>query len=87
MKAGVWIAIAAIVFIAAMIYSTMGLRKNRVEVCMEYQGRRACRTASGETPEKALRAATDNACALIASGVTDTIGCQQTRPVSVKRLD
>lgn len=87
MKTGMWIGLAAVIFIALMVYSTMSLRKNRVEVCMEYHGRKACRTASGGSPEQARRAATDNACALIASGVTDSIGCQQSVPISVKPLD
>jgi hypothetical protein len=86
-KTGLWIALAAAAFIAMIVYSTLSLKRHRVEVCMQYQGRQACRTASGETPEKARRAATDNACALIASGVTDSIACQNTPPVSVKTLD
>lgn len=86
-KTGLWIALAAVAFIGMVVYSTLSLKRNRVEVCMQYQGRQACRTASGETPEKARRAATDNACALIASGVTDSIACQNTPPVSVKTFD
>jgi len=86
-KTGLWIALAAVIFIAAVVYSTLGMRKNRVEVCMEFNGRTACRTAAGETPERARRAAVDNACALISSGVGDSIACQNRTPVSVKNLE
>jgi hypothetical protein len=70
--------------VAALIHSTMNLAQYRVEVCMDYQGRSSCRTAAGSTEEFALRSATDNACALIASGVTDTMGCGRTPPRSVR---
>ncbi|MCS7026482.1 MAG: hypothetical protein NZV14_16920 [Bryobacteraceae bacterium] len=86
-RTGLWIAAGALAFLALLFYFTLGMRRSRVEVCMEFHGRRACRTASAETPEKARRAAIDNACALIASGVTDSIACQNTPPLSVRRLE
>jgi hypothetical protein len=76
-----------IAVIAAVIMSTMSVRSYRVEVCKQYQGRTSCRTASAATSEQALRAATENACALISSGVTETIQCQGTDPVRVTWLE
>jgi hypothetical protein len=72
--------------VAALIRSTMNLAQYRVEVCMEYQGRSSCRTAAGSTEEFALRSATGNACALIASGVTDSMACERSAPRSVRWL-
>jgi hypothetical protein len=72
--------------VAALIRSTMNLAQYRVEVCMDYQGRASCRTAAGSTEEFALRSATDNACALIASGITDSMACGRTPPRSVRWL-
>ncbi len=72
--------------VAALIRSTMSLAKYRVEVCMDYNGRSSCRTAAGSTEEFALRSATNNACALIASGVTDSMGCERTTPRTVTWL-
>lgn len=86
-KTGVWIAVAAVVFFAALTYSMMGLRKHRVEVCMEFNGNSACRIAAGETVEKAQRAALDNACALIARGMGDSMACQSSKPVSVRVVE
>jgi hypothetical protein len=76
--------VGAVVF--ALIRSTMNLATYRVEVCMDYQGRSSCRTAAGSTEEFALRSATGNACALIATGVTDSMGCERTAPRSVRWL-
>jgi hypothetical protein len=62
----------------------MNLAQYRVEVCMDFEGRSSCRTAAGSTEEFALRSATDNACALIATGVTDTMACTRSQPRSVR---
>jgi hypothetical protein len=71
------------VVIAAIYYSTANLAAHRVEVCMEFKGLTSCRTASGSTEQFALRTATSNACATIASGVTDSIACDQSTPKKV----
>ncbi len=75
-----------IAVLAVLIYSTMNLSSARVEVCMDFQGRHACSTAAATTKDYALRSATQTACAQISSGVTDTIGCQNTNPASVRWL-
>ena len=85
-RVGLWVAILMAVFIAAIVYSTLNLRRFRAEVCMEFQGRTACRIAAAATREQAVRAATDNACALISSGMTDSMACSQTPPRSVRML-
>jgi hypothetical protein len=83
-------ALIGIIFLAAvgaaLYYSTATLAKRRVEVCMEFKGMTSCRTASGSTEEFALRTATNNACATIASGVTDSIACDQSTPTKVTWL-
>ena len=75
-----------LVIVGALYYSTAGLAKHRVEVCMEFKGLTSCRTASGSTEEFALRSATNNACATISSGVTDSIACDQSTPQKVTWL-
>lgn len=85
-RVGVWIAVLVAVFVAAIVYSTLNLRRHRVEVCMEFQGRSACRTSAASTEEQAARTATENACALISSGMTDSIACGKTPPRSVRVL-
>ncbi len=90
MKKSVQLAIVfVVVVIGAIVYTTFSASASRYrcEVCMEFQGRRACRTASASTEMQARRTAQDNACAEISSGVTDSMQCgTYTQPVSVKWL-
>jgi len=84
-----WVAISLAfvgAVVAVLIRSTMNLAKYRVEVCMAYQGRSECRTVGAATEDEAVRAATSNACATIASGVTDSMACERGTPSSVKWL-
>jgi hypothetical protein len=86
-KKSVMLAIAFIVVvIGAVVYTSMSVKQYRCEVCMEFQGRTACRTAGAATEMGARRTAQDNACADISSGVTDSMQCGNTQPVSVKWL-
>lgn len=80
------IVVAAIAFVGALVYNTLSYQQYRVEVCMEFQGRTNCRTALGKTQEVALRTATENACATIASGMTESMACDRTPPKSVRWL-
>jgi hypothetical protein len=74
----------ALLVLAYIVYSSMNLAGHKVEVCITFNGRTNCRTASGASEEYARRTATTNACADIASGVTDSIACENTPPNSVK---
>jgi hypothetical protein len=76
--------IFALIVLGYIVYSSMNLAGHRVEVCITFNGRTNCRTASGASEEFARRTATTNACADIASGVTDSIACENTPPNSVK---
>jgi hypothetical protein len=80
---GIAFVVAVLVLI---VYTTIGTARYRCEVCISFQQRSACRTASARTQAQALRTATENACAQIASGVTDSIACGNTPPASVKWL-
>ena len=73
-----------VVVIGFLIYSSMHLAQARVEVCMSFNGQTTCRTASADTREHAVRAATSNACSMIASGVTDTMACERSNPASIQ---
>ena len=74
----------ALLVLGYIVYSSVNLAGHKVEVCMTFNGRTNCRTASGASEEYARRTATTNACADIASGVTDSIACENTPPNSVK---
>ncbi len=81
------VAAAFVAFVGILVYSSLGLGEVKMEVCIEFKGRTGCGTAAAPTEEEALRTAADNACALIASGMTDSIACSRTPPKSVRRLD
>ena len=86
-KKPVWIGIAfVIVFLGVIVYSTMNLSQNKVEVCITFKGRSLCRVASATTREFAVRTATANVCGELAGGVTETMACNQLTPDSVKTL-
>ena len=78
--------LAVVVFVGLLVYLTLGQKQIRVEVCVEFQGRKNCRIASGPTQEQATRTATDNACATITSGMTESMSCGTRPPVSVRVL-
>jgi hypothetical protein len=65
---------------AVVLYSSVGITTHRCEVCVDFDGRRACRTVEGGSEEEAMAGATINACALVASGVTETVRCQGMPP-------
>lgn len=79
--------IGVVLFIGLLVYLTLGQKQIRAEVCVEFQGRQNCRIASGPTREQAVRTATDNACATISSGMTESMTCGRTPPVSVRFLE
>jgi hypothetical protein len=76
-----WLTLVVLVAIGAIVVgSSLRTGAVRCEVCIEFGGRRACRSVDGATPDDARMAAVTNACALLASGVTDTVACQRTPP-------
>ena len=84
MKKTVWIAIAfVVVFLASVVYFTFEGDSVGVEVCMVFRGQRDCRKAQAKDRQQALRTAITNACAQLASGVTDTGQCENTPPDSI----
>ena len=85
------VAIVSVAFvvaaIAAIVYSTMGLASVTLEVCITYKGRTDCRLASGATREEAIQTATTMACSSLASGVGESIACDNTQPDSVRLIE
>jgi hypothetical protein len=66
--------------IAFVVYTSFHVSEYECEVCMSFEGREVCRTVTGQTKEEGLRSGTDNACALLASGVTDSMRCTRSAP-------
>jgi hypothetical protein len=82
-KAVTIFAALAVVTIGLITMSVLRATKHDCEVCMTYHDRTQCRSAAGSTREEAVKTATDNACAYLASGMTQSIQCQNTPPARV----
>ena len=78
--------ILVLIILGVIIYSSFNLASHRYEACMTFGGQTNCRTASGSTEQFAMRTAISNACAGIASGVTDSIACEQSQPTKHTKL-
>jgi hypothetical protein len=79
----VLIGLGVILFLAYVVYSSLGTQNHRLEVCVEFQGQSGCAIATGSTRQEAQRTATDTACAKVTSGMTNTMACSQRPPISV----
>ena len=87
MKKTVWLAIAfAVLVVGMVVYSTLSQDRVRCQVCVSFNGRRDCRTASATNQKEAVRTGISNACAQLASGVSETTQCEGTQPESVTWL-
>ena len=78
------LAVAVVAAIGYILLSPMQLGKVSCEVCMEFKGRKSCRTARAPSGDEATVTARDNACAQIAFGREDSILCGNTEPASVR---
>ena len=86
-KNTVWLAIAFVALVVGfVVLSTFRQERVRCQVCMSFNGHRDCRTASSTTQQEALRTAVSNACAQLASGVSETTQCESKPPDSVEWL-
>jgi hypothetical protein len=86
-KAGVVGGIFGVLLIGAIVYLSLGFDQLRCEVCMDFQGRTQCRTASGANEHTAVQTAKDNACAYLVHSKTEGFLCSQTTPARVTCQD
>jgi hypothetical protein len=75
-----------LIVLAVIVYSSFNLAKVRLEVCINFNGRSNCKTASAVSEEFATQTAVANACGEIAFGVTETVACEHTPPTKITRL-
>ena len=80
-----WLLAAALVaFMAFVVYRSLQVAGYRCAVCINFRGQAVCRTVDGPTEREARMAATNNACAFLAGGVTDTMACERTEPTKAE---
>jgi hypothetical protein len=79
-----WLLIAGLLlFMAFVVYRSFHVAGYQCTVCIDFRGQSACRKVEGPTEQDALMGAKNNVCALLASGVTDSIACEHTQPTKV----
>jgi hypothetical protein len=87
MKTTTWLGIAFVAVVVVFIaFSSFHQQRVTCRVCVTFNGRQDCRTASAANRQEAERTAVSNACGLLASGVTESTQCENTKPDSVDWL-
>jgi len=81
---GIVVAVLFLATLALLINAMRGQSRVTCEVCVTFGGATRCREATGPNVEEATRTATENACGLLASGMTDSIRCSNTPPDSAR---
>jgi len=82
-KAGIVGGLFALLLVGVVFYSSLSFNQQTCEVCMNFQGRKQCRSASGIDERTAVQTAKDNACAYLIHSKTEGFLCNQTPPERV----
>ena len=67
-------------FMALVIWRSFQVAGYQCTICMAFADREVCRTVEAATAHDARMSAVNNACAFLASGVTDSMACERTQP-------
>jgi hypothetical protein len=73
----------AALFVAALFRVTLSETRVECEACIEFAGRRECRSVAAADREHAIQQAVSTACAVLVSGVTAGLECQRSVPRSL----
>jgi hypothetical protein len=76
----------AVAVVAVIAFSSFRSQPYRCRVCITFNGRSDCRTASAQNRLDAQCTATVAACAQLSGGVIESNQCENTRPDSVEWL-
>ena len=69
-------------FIVLLALSTLRAQRAECSVCVEFEGKRNCATASAAAEDEAAESAQRTACGPVASGMDATIACGNRPPAS-----
>ena len=83
MSKGAIIAVVFVVAVAGLIWASLrGVDEVTCEVCITYNEETVCRTGKGRSKEDAIDVAARSACAMLSSGMTESMRCERTPPSS-----
>lgn len=78
-------AVAVLVpMIGLILYASMDVAEFECDVCMGFDGHEICRTVTGKTEQEGVRTGVNNACALLTSGMTNTMRCERGQPTKAQ---
>jgi hypothetical protein len=80
------IVIGAIVLVGILLYSSFQQTEKKYEVCMTFHGSSHCSTATGATPEEAIRSAQGIDCELVSNGRDELMACMDQSPSSSREI-
>jgi len=81
MKWTSWVSLIGLgAIVAIVVYTSLDVGAVRCEVCIAFAGNDVCRSVDGASEAEARQGAVTNACALLTSGVTNTMACERTPP-------
>jgi hypothetical protein len=69
-------------FVAFLAWSTIQSQGTECEVCVQFNGRENCATASGPSELEATQTAQNTACGPVTFGMDDAIACDNKPPIS-----
>ena len=69
-----------VLFIGTVVYLSTRIAHHTCRVCVTYNGRTICRTAAAGSRKAAIESAVTSACSGLASGMTESIRCENTPP-------
>jgi hypothetical protein len=72
-----------VLFIGTVVYLSTRIAHHTCRVCVTYNGRTICRTAAAGSRKAAIESAVTSACSGLASGMTESIRCENTPPDGV----
>lgn len=70
--------------VAWVLAGSLSASGHSCEVCIEFGGRSQCRTVAAATVDLAREGAVQNACAFLSGGMTESMRCTRTPPISEK---
>jgi len=78
--------VGVVVLVAVLFYSTAQEGKYKYKVCVSFHGSNRCSSASGQSPDQAIRAAQGVVCSGLANSRDEVMACEATSPSSVEQL-
>jgi hypothetical protein len=80
-----WVTTGALVLVMGyVVYGSIARVEHECSVCVEFNGRTRCTRGAGATEAEARRGAQTAACGVLASGMNESIRCDNAPPRSVQ---